>query len=483
MKIIVVYDNNIKKSDAVKDIIGDKYFGDVVIKKKVLEDYTRQIISDLYKDIVWKRVNSVFEYPDLINYLKRYDDNEVKILHIFANYFITDIKKVNLSLEKIFYTDKPYKIMYNKKNTGFMFDKVSIYISFCKSVINNGSDEEAKNEIKSEFIIEGLTDISNISDFVKCITGGFDSRYYNSLKEDEYTITKTSTDKLKIKKEYCFYGLLPEDMRFWFVMPFNYKETETTASYTMERLHMTDLAIKYVHGSIDENEFENLLDKYMFFFNSRHEKECSNDEYQKISDDLYVNKVNERIQKLKSLEQFKVIEKLLDCANANFDEIVGKYFELKEKIERKNKYPHISVIGHGDPGFANTLYNKATQTLKFIDPKGALTQDELWTNPYYDIAKLSHCVCGRYDFFNNNLFEIKLNEKFSYELEIPFNNEKYKKIFQNKLIKNNIDYSTIRIYEASLFLSMLPLHIDNPYKVLGFTLNVKNILEEIEENV
>ena len=46
------------------------------------------------------------------------------------------------------------------------------------------------------------------------------------------------------------------------------------------------------------------------------------------------------------------------------------------------------VIGHGDPCFANTLYNKSTKTLKFIDPKGALTEDELWTNPYYDVAKL-----------------------------------------------------------------------------------------------
>ena len=41
----------------------------------------------------------------------------------------------------------------------------------------------------------------------------------------------------------------------------------------------------------------------------------------------------------------------------------------------------------------------------------------------------------------------------------------------------------MRIYEASLFLSMLPLHIDNPHKVFGFILNVKNILKEIEENV
>ena len=41
----------------------------------------------------------------------------------------------------------------------------------------------------------------------------------------------------------------------------------------------------------------------------------------------------------------------------------------------------------------------------------------------------------------------------------------------------------MRLYEASLFISMLPLHIDYPQKVLGFILNAINILKEIEENV
>lgn len=80
-------------------------------------------------------------------------------------------------------------------------------------------------------------------------------------------------------------------------------------------------------------------------------------------------------------------------------------------------------------------------------------------------------------------FEINVNEEFSYDLEIPFDNSGFIKNFKRKLEENGFDYLTVRIYEASLFLSMLPLHIDNPHKVFGFILNVKNILEEIKENV
>ena len=107
---------------------------------------------------------------------------------------------------------------------------------------------------------------------------------------------------------------------------------------------------------------------------------------------------------------------------------------------------------------------------------------ELWTNPYYDIAKLSHSVCGRYDFFNNSLFEIRINNEFEYELNIDFDNKKYIEIFKKKLEENGYDYLTVRIYEASLFLSMLPLHMDYPHKVFGFILNVINILEEIDKD-
>ncbi len=231
-------------------------------------------------------------------------------------------------------------------------------------------------------------------------------------------------------------------------------------------------------------EFEKIMDKYFFFFASRHEKNCSKNEYDKISNDLYINKVYKRIDMLKASPEYRKIKKLLDAVEiASIDDLVEHYMKLKSKIESKNKFSTKLVIGHGYPCFANTLYNKSTQTLKFIDPKGAMTEDELWTNPYYNIAKLSHSVCGRYDFFNNELFDIKINSNFSYDLTIPFNNNSFVEMFKTKAIENGFDYWAIRIYEASLFLSMLPLHIDNPHKVFGFILNVRNILKEIEKNV
>ena len=485
MKILTIYDDTGRKSEVIADIIGDKGFADVVVKKRKLEDYYRDELCKIYPNLQWKRVHSVFEYADL---LKTFEMNgtseETKVLHCFSNYIISDKEKAALSFKKLEFIDEEFAVMAGKRAALAMFPSLDDYVSFCKNIISGQKAWDLVRNMKEAFEIEGLVDIGIIGNFIQCITGNFDSRYFNSLKGNEYTLVKSSTNKKKIKAEYSFYHLLPEDMKFWFVMPFDYKEEETSASYTMERLHMTDLAIKWVHGSMDENEFEELMDKYFYFFNSRHAKECSDTEYKAAADKLYVDKVKDRIVDLKSLPEYKKIETLLSCTeDSKLDELLDKYFILKEKIESRVKYKNEFVIGHGDPCFANAMYNKSTKTLKFIDPKGALSEAELWTNPYYDVAKLSHSVCGRYDFFNNALFDIKIDTDFDYNLEIPFDNHEYVEIFRKKVEENGFDYWSVRIYEASLFLSMLPLHIDNPHKVFGFILNVRNILREIEENV
>ena len=484
MKLIVIYDDTGRKSEVITDIIGEKGFADVVVKKKCLEDYFKEVIETHFNNVFWKKIRSSYEYAELHSELEIVTSQEVKILHVFSNYIVSDKEKALLSLDKINYIDEPYAVMDGKMVVAAMFPNLQSYAVFCKAVASGQKAWDKAKELKEHFNIDGMVDIGVISNFIQCITGNFDSRYFNSLKGNEYTIVKSSTNKKKIRAEYEFYHLLPEDMKYWFVLPFDYKEDQERASYTMERLHMTDLAIKWVHGSMDASEFELIMDKYFYFFKHRHEKACNQEEYEKMAESLYEKKVNERIENLKSLKEYKAIASLLEVStNTTIDCLVEKYYALKRIIESQNNNEFVHVIGHGDPCFANTLYNKSTQTLKFIDPKGAMSEEDLWTNPYYDIAKLSHSVCGRYDFFNNGLYDIHIAEDFSYDLEIPFDNSYFKDIFKKKVEENGFDYLTVRIYEASLFLSMLPLHIDNPHKVFGFILNVKNILEEIEKDV
>ncbi len=483
MKVIAIFDDTGKKSEVISDIIGEKGFADVVIKKRRIEDCYRESLSKVYPDIHFRMVHSFFEFADIIKELDVYQGSNVKVIHCFSNYYVVDEDKAGLSLKKLFYVENDITAMDGNRAVLGMFPNLNSYISFLKRIMQGQKAWDILRATSEHFSIDGMIDIGVIGNFIQCITGDFESRFFNSVAGNEYTITKSSTNKKKIEAEYKFYHLLPEDMKYWFVMPFNYKETENDASYTMEHLHMTDLAIKWVHGSMGEVEFRELMDKYFYFFKCRHEKGCSEKDVESSLDRLYVEKVRARTDRLKGLDEYGKVEKLLEACDVCLDELISKYFCIYEKTKEWRKKECRLVIGHGDPCFANALYNKSAQILKFIDPKGALTEDELWMDEYYDVAKLSHSVCGRYDFFNSGLYDIRIDGDLNAELDIPFDNTMYKDIFREKCVENGFDYRSVRVYEASLFLSMLPLHIDYPHKVLGFILNVKDILKEIESYV
>lgn len=245
---------------------------------------------------------------------------------------------------------------------------------------------------------------------------------------------------------------------------------------------MTDIAIRWIHGAINLEEFHDILKRLFHFVATRNTKKTSIAEYEAVEKNLYINKVRERMQELKNNSYYVKFNHFISSGTEfhNIDEIIEKYELLYEKVTNNVSKKQEFVVGHGDLCFSNILYNKETSILKLIDPKGAVKEEELWTNPYYDIAKLSHSICGRYDFFNSGLYDIKIEADMKLTLSLDFNNEEYVELFKEYLKKYDFDYTLVRIYEASLFLSMLPLHMDNPQKVFGFLLNAINILEEVE---
>lgn len=136
------------------------------------------------------------------------------------------------------------------------------------------------------------------------------------------------------------------------------------------------------------------------------------------------------------------------------------------------------VIGHGDPCFSNILYSKTNQYLKLIDPRGAAGPDDLYTDPYYDVAKLSHSVLGRYDFINQYRFDVRIEDDLRPRLLIDKPPPEWAgRLFAERLEAAGFDLYATRLYEASLFISMLPLHMDWPLKVLAFALTADAILE------
>ena len=473
MKVLYIYCDRKSKNDLIVETIGDRFFGDVLFQKERVEDRYKKNVLSSFSDVTWVRVIEGFHIEELLPLLKKIDDN-TKVIFSYSDYIVCDAEKFNLSIQKALYIEENYVGYIDGEPALWMFKNIKSFVKYYE----NGKKYEC-----DDFQMQGLCCINDYESFVGFVTGNLDTRFFNHISGDDYLLSKSSTNKKKIYAEYCFYKLLPEDMQHWFVQPFDYKEYDDRASYSMERLHMTDLSIKWVHGSISEEEFNDLLDLYFCFFSSRHIKKCSIEEYKRCSDSLYVTKVYDRIEQLKKLQEYKKISEFLSIIDISLDDLVERYLRLKDNYEKRINIKPQLVIGHGDPCFSNALYNKHSKMLRFIDPKGATKEDELWTDFYYDFAKLSHSICGGYHFINNKLDDIKIIDNYSAQLVFPYDLNHFKELFKSKLSSEGIDYNLVRIYESSLFLSMLPLHIDSPLKVIAFIINARNIIEELERNL
>ena len=473
-KIIIVYDDRNIVNKELQEIVGYRTYGEIIYRKKTLQEYFVELFNLTYNNIDLHI--SVIKASDKINSIPFGN------LYIYfrSNYIVFNKEKFINIIDKLPFMDESYKI-----NAGiYIFNN----ITQLNNLLNQNKNELNTIDMLHNFdnINDIFLDIQYLENFMILLSSGLDTRFFNQLSGSKYTITKKSSNIKKIFNEYNYYRLIPDYMKIWFVMPYEYKEENEYASYKMERIHATDLALKYVHNSIKSDELISILNKIFYFINTREYKKVPETVYSEYKDNIYNIKVMQRIQMLKETDIYPKIALYLENIKSignikynNLDDIFNHYLSLYKKISKKDNLLKL-VIGHGDLCFSNILYNYSTNYMKFIDTKGAGDIEELYTNPYYDLAKLSHSICGLYDFFNADLFTININQQLKINLSLVYDNTYFKNIFKQVLEENGYDYIVTRLYEASLFLSMLPLHVDYPKKVLGFILNAVNILNEVE---
>ncbi len=325
-----------------------------------------------------------------------------------------------------------------------------------------------------------LLDLDEEATLLKFLAGAFDVRFFNAIEQDEYTIRKRSTDKAKLEREYRFFELIPPEMQMFFIRPFDFATAEGSASYRMERLHVPDMALQWLHGALSEVEFGRFLDRVFHFLRIRAEREADAAEVEAQFQLLFVDKVRDRLEQLVALPSFAELKALLEPVCGSVDLLARRYFDMLEASRARFPRDRL-VVGHGDLCFSNILYGKSTQLMKLIDPRGASSEADIYTHPYYDLAKLSHSVLGNYDRINQDMFDIQVGEDL--KLRLVFDRaapDWAERMFTQRIDQSGYDLRLVRLCEASLFISMLPLHMDRPRKVLGFAVNAVNILDQLE---
>lgn len=306
------------------------------------------------------------------------------------------------------------------------------------------------------------------------------SRYFNSLTIDPLrgTITKTSEKSEKLTDELNWYKALPEKLKM-FCPRLEAGEGGGQVTITQEYYGYPNLAELYVFGDLALTVWKNALQRLMDI-QSLFRKETGNVKADDVLE-MYQVKTVHRLEELSLQAGWK--------ARLQQDTLIinGKayknYHQLKKPIEIALKKLRESISGsiiHGDYCFSNILYDLNSQVVRLIDPRGSFGNQKLFGDPRYDIAKLRHSIAGRYDFIIADLFKVeeKSNE-YVFEVVEPEVYSPLVTFFDQLIEKYGYTSDEIRVIEGLLFISMVPLHRDSPYRQLAMYLTGIQILNNV----
>lgn len=276
-------------------------------------------------------------------------------------------------------------------------------------------------------------------------TDYYHSRYFNQVTDAGETVVKKSDNIEKVLSEYKFYYMLPDHLKRFFVQPFNLEKTETTASYEMEKIRVDNAAQLLISGKMSQESFRALMYKVSLFQAEAGLVKSTQEEVTAQATYLVIEKTEARLKGLSYQNQ-------IDRLKSAFD----KYLP-----ERKTWN---TAISHGDLCFSNMLWVEEIGMLKLIDPRGALDTADMLLDEYYDLAKLAHSIFSGYEVMVYGSGEVPT---FASEVLTEY------------LTFRGASLNLLKVYEAALFLSMIPLHSESPERVKAFTETAEGILSSI----
>lgn len=296
-------------------------------------------------------------------------------------------------------------------------------------------------------------------------------RVFNDLTITRRWIEKSGTHSAKIAGEAKWFEQLPPMMRQYtpqFLGTTTSEENTDRLTYRLEYLHHTALNELYVFADLPPLIWKKILRQCVVFLKDCQKYPARDGTPHSSIDELLQNKTRARIKVFCEERGVSDTAPYLYATGPNAQD----YLELSisDLIRKSTPYlpanPSAATLMHGDFCFSNILYDFRTDRIKVIDPRG-ITMDNrfsIYGDIRYDIAKLSHSVLGLYDWIIAGTHELTMTDN-RLEFSIP-HFEKLESVQQLflRLVDTHFGLTAAEMYamQIHLFLSMLPLHADQP---------------------
>lgn len=483
MTILFVYDDTSAVPESIRRIIGAARFGDIMRRKRRLTD-TIKADAEGSPDCVFTRVRDAREVQEVCDRIERMPASAMifrlpSSLVPLQDRFPALIEKLPYALDPVIYGsvaqlgDAPALLPRDQMLAVLREDDPAELRKLLYAYEQHAVYVDAVP----------FLDIAQISTFLTFMAGATEARHFNVTRHTQGVFRKWSSDVAKIRGEYRYFHIADEGMKRFLLPTFDYAEENGGAAYSMEYMSVPDAAMQIQHNTFNEQSFARLLDHFFAFTRARGQQEATADEVRDVARRDIVDKLDRRIEALRQMPSGQRLEALLNSA--------GPHGPLQSLVERCKALllraidaSHIDylALGHGDPCFSNILYNAEINLFRLIDPRGADTREQAFMHPAYDLAKLSHSVLGGYDFVNGGLAECRIDTSMQLGLTMDLGGPPawMMQAFRARLAAEGWDETLVRAIEASLFLSMLPLHVDSPDKLPAFCLIAGTIIEQLE---
>ena len=182
-------------------------------------------------------------------------------------------------------------------------------------------------------------------------------------------------------------------------IPNIYKTNIDNHKIQMEYLNGYENIYEFIK-SCNANEFDIFMNTYINAINDLHNIENISVDYYDAYEDYKIEYYDKVIKRCNSISSI-----LYDYDENELKKILSEAFDAI--IDLSGDICNYCFI-HGDLNGSNVMYNRNTNKIKFIDPRGYFGKSQLIGPKYYDFAKVAYCLSG-YDEFNNGRFKFTSN--------------------------------------------------------------------------
>jgi hypothetical protein len=298
------------------------------------------------------------------------------------------------------------------------------------------------------------------------------SRAFNRLRycRRRDAIVKASSDGKRLAQEMAYLEALPPALRRHFPAQLPPLVGEEGA-LVMEALPFPNLAELFLHWQIGPNAWLAILERLASILA---EFAAAVPSRQGPADWLWARKLEQRWEMLWQGEVDTVLTRWRNRElriNGRWypplEAVMGTALEALGPLQMDSRLQLI----HGDLCFNNILCDPLYTSVRLIDPRGEAPTGGIPAvgigDARYDLIKLNHSLAGLYDATVNNLFTHTMEDNhLELQLYAPPNHGFLMEAAESLLL-GVVPAEERRILTSSLFLSMLPLHREDPARQLA----------------